>query len=56
MKKAVDYINKRAIVEASGNINLSNIKNKAAAGIDVISIGALTHQINSLDIGMDLID
>lgn len=56
MKKAVDYIDGRAVVEASGNITLKNIKAKAAAGIDVISIGALTHQINSLDIALDLID
>ncbi len=52
MKKAVQFINKRAIVEASGNMNTVNIKEVASTGVDVISIGALTHQAKSVDFSM----
>ncbi|MFW6141150.1 MAG: carboxylating nicotinate-nucleotide diphosphorylase [Candidatus Saliniplasma sp.] len=54
MNKAVDLIDNRAIVEASGGITLKNVEEAAAAGVDVISVGALTHQISSIDIGLDL--
>ena len=54
MKKAVNYINGRAIVEASGNVTLENIKEIAATGVDVISSGALTHQAKSMDLSMKI--
>ncbi len=54
MKKAVDFINGRAIVEASGNINLNNIKEIAKTGVDVISSGSLTHQAGSMDLSMEI--
>ncbi len=54
MKKAVQYINGRAIVEASGNVTLDNIKEIAATGVDVISSGALTHQAKSMDLSMKI--
>ncbi|MFW5898612.1 MAG: carboxylating nicotinate-nucleotide diphosphorylase [Candidatus Saliniplasma sp.] len=54
MNKAVDLIDNRAIVEASGGITLKNVEEAASAGVDVISVGALTHQISSIDIGLDL--
>ncbi len=55
MAAAVKYINKRAITEASGGINLDNLYQVAATGVDIISIGALTHHIKALDISLDFI-
>jgi nicotinate-nucleotide pyrophosphorylase (carboxylating) len=52
MKKAVKYIDKRAIVEASGNMDRQNINKVAATGVDIISMGALTHQAKSVDMSM----
>lgn len=54
MRKAVDLIGDDAIVEASGGINLENIEDVAETGVDVISVGALTHQIESIDISLDI--
>lgn len=54
MKEAVKIIAGRALVEASGGISEGNIKAAAAAGVDLISVGALTHSIKSLDISLDL--
>lgn len=53
IKKAVSVINKRAKVEVSGNIGLHNIQEVAGvAGIDFISVGALTHSAPAVDISM----
>lgn len=54
MKEAVQYIDKRAIVEASGNMDKQNIKEVALTGVDVISIGALTHQARAVDLSMQI--
>lgn len=54
MRAAVEYIGKKALTEASGGINEQNIKAAAAAGVDVISIGALTHSVKALDISLDI--
>ena len=54
MKQAVELINKKCLVEASGNINLKNIKEVAETGIDYISVGALTHSVKALDISLEL--
>nr|WP_241392398.1 carboxylating nicotinate-nucleotide diphosphorylase [Anoxybacter fermentans] len=54
MKKAVEMINGRAIIEASGGITDENIKDVAATGVDVISMGALTHTVKSLDISLNI--
>ncbi len=54
MKKAVELIAGRAITEASGNIDETNIQSKAASGIDVISMGTLTHTIRSMDISLNI--
>ncbi len=43
------------LVEASGGITLANIAGYAAAGADVISVGAITHSAPILDIGVDLL-
>jgi nicotinate-nucleotide pyrophosphorylase (carboxylating) len=54
LKKAVGLIADKAVIEASGGIDEKNIKEIAAAGVDIISLGTLTHQIRSLDIALDL--
>lgn len=54
MRKAVEMIGGRAITEASGNITHENIHAAAESGIDVISMGTLTHTIRSLDISLNI--
>jgi nicotinate-nucleotide pyrophosphorylase (carboxylating) len=54
MKQAVTLIGGRAKVEASGNITLDNLHQAALTGVDFISIGALTHDIEALDISLEL--
>lgn len=51
-KKAVDIINGRAIVEFSGNVNINTIESIGKIGVDVVSVGALTHSVQALDISM----
>ncbi|MCE5221007.1 MAG: carboxylating nicotinate-nucleotide diphosphorylase [Clostridium sp.] len=51
-KEAVKLINKRALIEFSGNVELSNIKEIAQIGVDYISVGALTHSAKILDLSM----
>ncbi len=41
------------VLEASGGVNLSTVADIAATGVDVISVGALTHSVSQLDIGLD---
>jgi len=53
MATAVKSINGKALVEASGGVNLETVEAIAASGVDIISIGALTHSAPSCDIGMD---
>lgn len=55
IEKAVSLINGRAKIEVSGGINLEKIKAISAAGVDYISVGALTHSVKSVDIGLDVI-
>lgn len=52
MKKAVDTVNKRALLEASGNMGERDLREVAATGVDIISIGALTHSVKALDISL----
>jgi nicotinate-nucleotide pyrophosphorylase (carboxylating) len=52
MEKAVKIINKRALVEVSGNVNIDNINSIANIGVDYISVGALTHSAKILDLSM----
>lgn len=52
MTKAVAVINGRAIVEASGNMGDRDLLKVAQTGVDIISIGALTHSIRSMDISL----
>lgn len=53
MRKAVDLARGRAIVEASGGMTLERVAETAAAGVDVISVGALTHSAPALDVALD---
>lgn len=55
MRAMVKLINGRAIVEASGNIDESTIKEVAATGVDIISSGAITHSVNALDISLEIL-
>jgi len=52
MKEAVALIDRRFETEASGGINVSNIRAAAESGVDYISVGALTHSIKSMDISL----
>ena len=54
MKKAVAIINGKCLVEASGNININNVKEVAETGVDFISVGALTHSVKALDISLEV--
>jgi len=54
LKESVDYIKGRVIVEASGGINTEKIREIVTTGVDIISIGELTHHIKSLDLSLEL--
>ena len=54
MAKAVAMIAGRMRVEASGGVNLETVKAIAETGVDLISVGALTHSAKVLDIGLDI--
>ncbi|PST47323.1 nicotinate-nucleotide diphosphorylase (carboxylating) [Bifidobacterium callitrichos] len=55
-RRGVELIDGRAIVEASGNMSLERVADVAATGVDVISVGALTHSVRSIDLGLDWLD
>lgn len=52
MKKAVELTAGRAKLEASGNVTLDTIREIAETGVDIISLGALTHSVKAFDISM----
>lgn len=55
MKEAVMLVDKRAVLEASGNITLDNIEEVAKTGVDFISVGALTHSVKAADLSLEVI-
>lgn len=55
-KEAVKLINGRAETESSGGITIETLRDYAECGVDYISVGALTHQIKSLDLSLKAID
>ena len=55
MMEAVKINNGRAILEASGNITIERLKSIGEIGIDVVSVGALTHSVNAFDISMNIV-
>ena len=54
MKQAVEIVQGKMLVEASGGINLDNIAEVAQTGVDLISIGGLTHSAQAVDINLEL--
>lgn len=54
MRQAVGLVQGRALIEASGGINLGNVRQVAETGVDFISIGALTHSIRALSFSLSL--
>lgn len=54
LARGVEIVGGRAIVEASGNVTLETVGDIARTGVDVISSGALTHSVRSLDLGLDV--
>jgi nicotinate-nucleotide pyrophosphorylase (carboxylating) len=55
LASAVAQIAGRALVEASGGITLARVHEVAETGVDIISVGALTHSVRSLDLGLDIV-
>ena len=54
MKAACDYINKRVVVEASGNVNLDTVRAIAETGVDIISSSAIVAKAPTLDLALDI--
>jgi nicotinate-nucleotide pyrophosphorylase (carboxylating) len=54
LREGVALVGGRALIEASGGVNLSTVKAIAEAGVDIISVGALTHSVRALDLGLDV--
>jgi len=55
LRAGVQQVAGRALVEASGGVALERVAEIAAAGVDVISVGALTHSVRALDLGLDFL-
>ena len=53
LKKAVTIVAGRAVLEASGGINLETIRAKASTGVDFVSVGRMTQSAPAVDIGLD---
>lgn len=55
-RKAVELIGGRIEIESSGGITMANMRDYALCGVDYISVGALTHQIKSLDLSLKAVE
>ena len=55
MREAVKIAKGKTLIEASGGITLKNVREIAQTGVDLISVGALTHSVKALDISMEII-
>lgn len=53
MQKAVEFVSERALTEASGGVNLKTVRSIAETGVDLISVGSITHSSPVLDLGLD---
>lgn len=53
LKKAVALVNRRVLTEASGGVNLETVRKIAETGVDLISVGALTHSAPRLDLALE---
>ncbi len=56
LRTAVALIGDRALTEASGSVNLETVAGIARTGVKIISVGALTHSVRSLDLGLDVLN
>ncbi len=56
LRTAVALIGDRALTEASGSVNLETVAEIARTGVKIISVGALTHSVRSLDLGLDVLN
>ena len=56
MRRVAEMCRGRALTEASGGIGLHNVKDVAATGVDLISVGALTHSSRALDFSLELVE
>ncbi len=54
LRRGVEVVGGRAIVDASGGVTLDTVRQIAETGVDVISVGALTHSARALDLGLDI--
>jgi nicotinate-nucleotide pyrophosphorylase (carboxylating) len=54
LRAGVALVAGRALIEASGNVNLATVADIAATGVDIISVGALTHSVIASDLGLDV--
>jgi nicotinate-nucleotide pyrophosphorylase (carboxylating) len=54
LKEAVTRVKGRMLTEASGGVTLSSVAAIAESGVDMISVGALTHSAKVLDLGLDI--
>lgn len=55
LREGVALVAGRALVEASGGVTIDTVAAIAATGVDIISVGALTHSVRSLDLGLDVV-
>ena len=55
LQAGVAMVHDRANVEASGGVNLDTVRGIAETGVDLISVGALTHSMRALDLGLDVV-
>ena len=53
-KKAVEMAKGKALIEASGNVSLQSVYDVALTGVDIISVGSITHSVKSLDISLKI--
>jgi len=54
MRPIVALVAGKAKLEASGGVNLENVRAIAETGVDIISVGSLTHSVKALDISLEL--
>lgn len=54
MKKCVEIADGKTVLEASGNVTLDNMAEVAATGVDIVSVGALTHSVKAFDISLKI--
>jgi len=55
IRQAVKIAHGRALLEASGGVNLENVREIAATGVDFISVGALTHSVKAIDMHLEVL-